>query len=170
MDFTPGAFVNVTEANFKTEELTRFPMAMGTRCNQLAMMIVFESALQVLCDSPFQYRNSPQGLDILKQIPTTWDETKFVDGEMGNFIVVARRSGEEWYVGSMTDWDEREINIPLEFLGKGNFIATVWRDGDDVNTNPTSLIREEIDVNKANIVRAKLAKGGGHVIYFRPKN
>jgi len=84
MDFTPGAFVNVTEANFKTEEETPFPMAMGTRCNQLAMMVVYESALQVLCDSPYNYRKSPQGLDFLKLVPTTWDETKFVNGEMGN--------------------------------------------------------------------------------------
>ena len=169
MDFTPGAYVNVTEANFKTEEETPFPMVMGTRCNQLAMMIVYESALQVLCDSPYNYRKSPHGLDLLKQVPTTWDETKFVAGKMGDFISVARRSGEEWYVGSMTDWDEREIDIPLDFLGEGSYTATVWRDGDDANTNPTSLIREEIDVDMTTILRAQLAKGGGHVIYLRHK-
>ncbi len=169
MDFTPGAFVNVTEANFKTEEFTPFPMAMGTRCNQLAMMIVYESAFQVLCDSPFQYRKSPQGLDLLKQIPTTWDETKFIAGEMANFIVVGRRAGKDWYIGSMTDWDEREIDISLDFLGEGKYTATVWKDGDDANKNPTSLSREELDVENSTTLKIKLAKGGGNVIYARSK-
>ena len=169
MDFTPGAFVNVTKENFKIEDDAPSPMAMGTRCNQLAMMVVFESALQVLCDVPYNYRKSPHGLDFLKIVPTTWDETKVLNEEMANYITVARKAGSEWYVGSMTDWDERELDISMDFLGEGKYIATIWKDGEDANENPVSLIKEEIELDNSTILKAKLAKGGGHVIHIRRK-
>ncbi len=169
MDFTPGAFVNVTEENFKTDDKAPSPMVMGTRCNQLAMMVVYESALQVLCDSPYNYRNSPGGLDFLKIVPTTWDETKVINAEMGNFITVARKSGSDWFVGSMTDWDGRELAIPLDFLEEGDYTATIWKDGIDADENPESIIREILEVNSSSTLKAVLAKGGGHIIYLTPK-
>jgi alpha-glucosidase len=94
MDFTPGAFVNVTAEQFKTESAGHSPMSIGTRCNELAMLVVYESALQVLCDAPYNYRNSPDGLDFLKIVPTTWDQTKVINAEVANYITTARRSGE----------------------------------------------------------------------------
>src|SRR5690606_14564512 len=123
MDFTPGGFRNVTRAAFQTENPA--PNVMGTRTNQLAMLVVFESALQVLCDSPYNYRSSPAGTDFLRHVPTTWDDTRVLAGHPGDFITVARRAGDAWYVGSMTDWTARTLDVPLAFLGPGRYRAEV---------------------------------------------
>ncbi|MCK4894789.1 MAG: glycoside hydrolase family 97 protein, partial [Calditrichia bacterium] len=114
MDFTPGAFQVATQDNFKAQ-ITR-PMAMGTIAHQLAMYVVYESPLQMLVDHPASYFGKP-GLNFLKDVPTVWDETKFIMGEIGDYIVLVRRQGDDWYLGAMTDWDSRQIDIPLDFLG-----------------------------------------------------
>jgi len=135
--------------------------------NQLALMIVYESALQVLCDSPFNYRNSPAGLDFLKIVPTTWDDTRVINADIGNYISIARQSGKEWFVASITDWDQRELKIPLDFLEPGRkFAAKIWQDGEDADTNPASLKSENLAVTSQTIVTAKLAKGGGHIMHI----
>ncbi len=170
MDFTPGAFVNVTPADFKLETESPTPTVMATRTNQLAMMVVFESALQVICDSPDNYRKSPAGLDFLKIVPTTWDETRVLNEQMGDYITVARRSGDEWFIGSMTDGDGRELEIPLSFLASGNYKATIWQDGEDAGEHPANLVREEQTVGAGDVIHARLASGGGHVVYIQPVN
>lgn len=168
MDFTPGAFVNVTKEDFKLETEAPSPMVMGTRCNQLAMFVVYESALQVICDSPDNYRNSPAGLDFLKIVPTTWDETKVINAQMGDLITVARRSGDTWYVGSMTDWDGRTIEIPLDFLKEGSYLATIWKDSENSSKIRAELEKDTQNVNRDLIISAKLVKGGGHVMVISP--
>jgi len=169
MDFTPGAFVNVMPKDFKVETEAPSPMAMGTRCNQLAMMVVYESPLQVLCDAPYNYRSSPQGTDFLKIVPTTWDETKVLNADVGNFITTARKAGEEWYIGSMTDMEARKLTIPLDFLGEGSYRATIWKDAGNSEVDPTNLEKEVIDVDKTSVIEALLAPGGGHVVHIVPK-
>ncbi len=170
MDYTPGAFVNVAKKNFKTEEESPYPMVMNTRTHQLAMMIVYESALQILCDSPYNYQKSPAGLNFLKEVPTTWDETKFIHGEIGEYITVARRSGDTWYVGTLNNSLERKIKIELGFLSSGQHSARIWKDASDANHYPHKLDEIELNVNDTSIVEINLAIGGGCVMVIKNKN
>jgi alpha-glucosidase len=166
MDFTPGAFVNVTVDDFTTEDDAASPMTMGTRCNELAMMVVYESPLQVMCDAPYNYRSSPAGTDFLKIVPTTWDDTRVLNASVGDYITTARKSGNEWYIGTMTDEQGRTLSIPLDFLGEGSFEASIWKDAADADVNPASLEKEVVAVDQDTVLEAVMAPGGGHVIHI----
>ncbi|UCD48841.1 MAG: glycoside hydrolase family 97 protein [Phycisphaerales bacterium] len=169
MDFTPGGFRHGTRETFKVVGGDApAPMVFGTRAFQLAMLVVYESPLQVLCDTPYEYRQSPAGLDFLRIVPTTWDQTEVLNAQVGDFITVARRSGFDWYVGSMNDWTARELTIPLQFLGNNKYEATIWIDGDDTDEKPASLTRTTHAVTKTDQIQATLAPGGGQVIHLRP--
>ncbi|MFC2086678.1 glycoside hydrolase family 97 protein [Bacteroidota bacterium] len=170
MDFTPGGFVHATRGTFKVATEAGLPYAMvkGTRCLQLAMLVVYESALQVLCDSPYNYRNQPQGLDFLKIVPTTWDETIVINGEVGDFITIARKSSEDWYIGCMTDWTARELEISLDFLGDGSYKAKIWSDAPDADVHPEKLVETETILTRDQVHIARLAPGGGQVIHLSP--
>ena len=165
MDFTPGGFRHATKATFKAQNSA--PYVMGTRCHQLAMMVVYESPLQVLCDSPYNYRGQP-GLDFLRIVPTTWDETKVLHGKVGEFITIARRSGEDWFIGSMTNWTERTLEIPLNFLGKGTYTAHLISDTAEANDFPDRIREEKRVVTAKDTIIAKMASGGGHVVHLTP--
>jgi alpha-glucosidase len=170
MDFTPGGFRHGTHSTFKVVGGDApAPMVMGTRCFQLAMMVVYDSPLQVLCDSPYAYRDSPAGLDFLKIVPCTWDRTKVVDGQVGQFICMARQSGNDWYVGAMTDWTARALEIPLDFLGQGTYEATIWSDAPDANDHPENLVKDTRSVTSKDRITSRLASGGGQVICLRPQ-
>ncbi|MBN2088766.1 glycoside hydrolase family 97 protein [candidate division KSB1 bacterium] len=167
MDFTPGGFRHKTKETFKiVGGDAPGPFVMGTRCYQLALMVVFESALQVLCDSPFNYRGQA-GLDFLKIVPTTWDETKVIHGQVGDFITIARRSGKDWFIGSMTDWDARSLEIPLNFLEKGKYEAQIYSDALDADEYPDRLRFEKKIVTSTDKIIAKMAPGGGQVVYLK---
>lgn len=169
MDFTPGGFRNAGRDGFKIVGADApAPMVMGTRCFQLAMLVVYESPLQVLCDSPYQYRSSPDGLDFLRIVPTSWDQTRVINGQVGRFITIARRNGQEWFIGSMNDWRERELDIPLDFLADGVYQATIWSDPADAQQRPCAVIRQTMDVTRSSRIKARLAPGGGQVIHIRP--
>ncbi len=169
MDFTPGGFRHGTKESFKVVGGDApAPMVFGTRAFQLAMMVVYDSPLQVLCDTPYEYRNSPAGLDLLKIVPTTWDETKVLHAQVGDFVTVVRRAGEEWYIGSMTDWTARGLDIPLSFLGNGEYAATIWADAASVVSNPAALTRTTRSVTKADTLHAIMAPGGGHIVHLKP--
>jgi alpha-glucosidase len=169
MDFTPGGFVHGTRESFRVAEATGLPYTMvrGTRCFQLAMMVVYESALQVICDSPYNYRDQP-GLDFLKIVPTTWDETIVPDGVPGDYICIARRSGEEWYIGCMTDWTPRDLELSLDFLGDGTYLAQVWADAPDSDQHPEKLVQEDLVLTREDLHTAVLSAGGGQVIHLTP--
>ena len=171
MDFTPGGFIHGTKETFQPGEQTGLPytMVMGTRCYQLAMLVVYESALQVICDSPYNYRKDPAGLDFLKIVPTTWDETKFLDGKVGDYIIVARKSGSDWYVGGMSDWTPRSLNVSFGFLGPGNFKAEIWKDAPDADKIPAHLVKESISLNSQVKKEINLAPGGGFVMQISPE-
>jgi alpha-glucosidase len=169
MDFTPGGFLNTTKEGFKVVGGDApAPKVMGTRCHNLAMTVVYESPFLVLCDSPFNYRHSPAGLDLLKTVPVTWDETRVLAGQVGDFIVIARRSGREWYMGAMTDWDGRTVDVPVSFLGAGQFKATVWADAPDSNEYPDRLEQKTVIVKSADKLSIRMAGGGGQVVRFVP--
>jgi alpha-glucosidase len=169
MDFTPGGFMHGTQVTFKVAEQARLPYAMvrGTRCFQLAMMVVYESALQVICDSPYNYRNQP-GLDFLKIVPVTWDETVVINGEVGDYITIARRSGEDWYIGAMCDWTPRDLSIPLTFLGEGKYKAHIYADATDADKIPANLTESDIILTSSDVHTARLAPAGGLVMHLSP--
>jgi len=168
MDFTPGGFRHKMKDDFRIVGSNGpGPFTMGTRCFQLAQLIVYESPLQVLCDSPYNYRISPGGLDFLKIVPTTWDETKVLNGKVGDFITIARRSGDDWYIGSMTDWTKRNLEVDLSFIGNGKFEANIWKDAYDTDEYPHHLIKESRIVTSKDKLVAAMGSGGGNVIVLR---
>ena len=170
MDFTPGGFIHGTQETFKvaTEAGLPFTMVRGTRCFQLAMFVVYESALQVICDAPYNYRNSPEGLDFINTVPTTWDETRVINGEVGDYITVARKSNDDWFIGCVTDWTPRDLEIALDFLDEGKYSATIWSDAPDAGHFPEKLVRTEMEYKKDDHLLAKLAPAGGLVIHLTP--
>lgn len=169
MDFTPGGFRQKTPETFRAVGGdSPGPFVMGTRVHQLAMLVVYESALQVLCDSPYNYHSSPAGTDFLKIVPTTWDDTRVINGEVGNFITVARRSGNEWYVGSMVGAQARTLEIPLSFLGQGKYEAEIWADAYEAADYPDRLMKQTCTVTASDTLTAHLAPAGGYIVRLKP--
>src|SRR5580704_6833359 len=127
MDYTPGAMRNATKATFAP--IFQQPMALGTRCQQLAMYVVFESPLEMLSDSPSNYLREPEAMEFLAAVPTTWDETKVLDARIAEYVLLARRNAKDWYLGAMTDWTARELEVDFSFLPEGNFSLDAYQDG-----------------------------------------
>jgi alpha-glucosidase len=159
VDYTPGAMINATKDDFKP--VFNRPMSQGTRAHQLAMYVVLESPLQMLADSPSNYRREPESLAFIAGTPTTWDETRVLDASIGEFIVVARRSGETWYVGGMTNWTARDLEVDLSFLGPGVYQLDLHRDGPNSDRNGVDYVRDQRSVSGADRLRVHLAPGGG---------
>jgi alpha-glucosidase len=161
MDYTPGGFRNVRPQDFEPRHLG--PTVMTTRAQQLAMYVVYESPFAVVADSPDVYVNAA-GTDFLKQVPATWDETRVLSGEIGEYVVIARRSGRDWYVGAMTNEQARSVRVPLQFLPAGAFEATLYQDGG----GPTNLRRETHRVDAKQALTLALAASGGAVVRLMP--
>ncbi len=158
MDYTPGGFNNTVEGKFTPRNIN--PEVMGTRAHQLAMFVVYESPLQVLADSPSSYKGE-DGLDLIREVPTVWDETRFVAGTPGDYIVLARRKGDVWYLGGMTNWEGREIELSLGFMGAGAWKARIWADGAKADKDAEDLDTMELDVDTGAPLAVKMAPGGG---------
>lgn len=161
MDFTPGAMLNATKDEFKANWSR--PMAYGTRCHQLGMYVIYESPIQMLADSPSNYYHEPAAMDFLSKVPTVWDETRGIDGKVGDFIIMARRSGNQWYIGGMTDWTSRDATIKLDFLPEGEHTLTLWQDGPNADKAAVDCITKKITVSKGQTITIPMAKGGGFV-------
>ncbi|MET0309175.1 MAG: glycoside hydrolase family 97 protein [Sphingomonas sp.] len=162
IDYTPGAFINVKPQDFQFRWTA--PMVQTTRAHQLAMFVVYESPLQSVADSPDLYRNAP-GFDFIKAVPADWDETRFIAGDIGEYIVLARRKGRDWYVGAMTNETGRPIELPLSFLGDGQFTADTWQDG----AEPSAVISNRRDkVSRGDVLSLKLAENGGATVRLTP--
>ncbi len=160
MDYTPGAMHNAQEKDFKP--IFETPMSMGTRCHQLAMYVCYESPLQMLCDAPSNYYKEPECMEFLSAVPTVWDETKVFDAKVSDYLFVARRKGNNWYIGGMTDWDERDMVLDLSFLPTGKkYKMTLYQDG--INANRIGIDFKQIKLVIDNNYKQKihLAKGGG---------
>ena len=167
MDYTPGGFRNVTAQEFAPRNLA--PVVMTTRAQQLAMYVVYDSPLQMVADSPGAYRGEP-GAEFLKVVPASWDETKVLAGEIGQYVVIARRRGSDWFVGAMTD-GARRVTIPLGFLGMGAFDATIYADTPESAKTPTRIgITTQRVSGKGTAAGLALAlvQGGGAAIQLRP--
>jgi len=159
MDYTPGAVRNATRETFKP--ILTQPMALGTRCQQLAMYVVFESPLQMLSDSPSNYEREPEAMEFLAAVPTVWDETKVLDGKIADYVLVARRSGKEWYIGAMSDWTPRELDVDFSFLPEGTFRMQWYEDGVNADRMAGDYKMKSSEVSKSTKLKIKLAPGGG---------
>jgi alpha-glucosidase len=164
MDFTPGAMRNAAKGKFEARDVA--PMAQGTRGHQLAMYVVYESPLVMVSDYPEAYEGQP-GLEFIEQVPTVWDETKVLAGEPGQYVVIARRKGDDWYVGAMTNWGSRDFELPLDFLGEGDYQATIFADGADAAADATSLDVTRKTVKAGDRLVLRLAPGGGAAVVLR---
>lgn len=161
MDYTQGAMRNANKGNYRA--VWTEPMSQGTRCRQLAEYVVFESPFNMLCDSPSNYRDEDECAKFIAEIPTVWDETIALDGEVGEYIVIARRSGDRWYVGGITDWEERDIEIDLSELGLKINKGLEFRDGVNANKIAEDYVKKEV-VIEDNIYKVKMRSGGGFVL------
>jgi alpha-glucosidase len=166
VDFHLGGFRAVPRGDFEPRDL--MPVVLGTRCNQLALYVVFDNPMPMVADDPSAYEGQP-GFEFVAEVPTTWDETRFVAGQAGEYVVVARRSGDAWYLGGITNWAARDISLPLGFLGDGQFAASLYVDRSLDGKNPNELQQEQRDVTATTKLEVSLASGGGVAAVFRLK-
>jgi alpha-glucosidase len=165
LDYTPGCFNNATRDGFEPRMVN--PMCQGTRAHQLAMYVVYFSPLQMVSDYPESFDHNP-GMDFLEQVPTVWDETRVVNGNPGEFITMARRKDNTWYLGSMTDWTPRDLEIPLSFLGAGTYQARIYSDGPSAAESPADLTTRNATARADDHLTIHLASGGGLAATFTP--
>ena len=168
MDYTPGGFHSLTPADFKIQQRYHAPFVQTTRGQAVAMYVVYDSPFQMVSDSPDAYKNADgtwaDGAEFIQTVPTSWDETRVLAGDIGQYIVTARRKGDTWYIGAMTNEEGRTIEVPLSFLGKGNFNAHIQQDGTDVNHLTTS----DITTDSGKSLTLTLAPSGGAVAMLTP--
>ncbi|MFT4076510.1 MAG: glycoside hydrolase family 97 protein [Asticcacaulis sp.] len=169
MDYTPGGFRSLTPADFVKQQRYHAPFVQTTRGQAVAMYVVYDSPFQMVSDSPDAYKNSDgswaDGAEFIQSVPTSWDETRVLAGDIGQYIVTARRKGDTWYVGAMTNEEGRTIEVPLSFLGQGNYSAHVQQDGADVNHLSTS----DITADAGKSLTLTLAPSGGAVAVITPQ-
>jgi alpha-glucosidase len=162
MDYTPGAMRNATKTGFRPDG--NMPMSQGTRCHQLAMYVVFEAPLQMLADNPTAYMKEQECTDFISKVPTVFDETVALDGKVGQYVAIARKKDNVWYVGAMSSWTERDITIDCSFIGEGNFEAEIFKDGINADRDATDYKKEIKPVTAADKLTFHLAPGGGLAI------
>jgi alpha-glucosidase len=167
MDYTPGAMVNAPKKSFAA--IFERPMSLGTRAHQLAMYVVYESPLQMLADSPSNYRREPESLEFLRAVPVVWDETRVISAKVGEHILVARRSGRDWWLGAMTDWTGRELTLDLSFLPEAGGLLDAYQDGVNADRWGSDYKRVKMPVDRTTKLQIRLAEGGGWAARITPR-
>ncbi|HEX8038338.1 MAG TPA: glycoside hydrolase family 97 protein [Chryseosolibacter sp.] len=161
MDYTPGTMRNASQRNFRP--IGGNPMSKGTRVNQMAMYIVYDTPLQMLSDNPTAYRKEQECTDFIVNVPVTSDETIPIDGRVGEYVVLVKRKGDTWFVGAMTDWTPRELSIDFSFLDAGIYRAEIFRDGVNAGRDGTDYKNETAEISAGQTLKVHLAGGGGWV-------
>jgi|WetSurMetagenome_2_1015567.scaffolds.fasta_scaffold11355_3 alpha-glucosidase len=165
MDYTPGAFLNVTREQYKNQ----IPAVVwNTRSAELSKFVIYESPLTVVCDHPDNILDQP-GADFLKIVPTVWDDIKFISGYPGNYVAIAKRSGENWFVGVLNNSIGKTIDLKLDFLTAGDYEAEIWADSKDSDISPKELRKAKQTVHHGEIIKITLAKNGGFVAVIKRK-
>ena len=161
MDYTPGAMDNAGKVNFSS----RFsrPMSQGTRVHQMAMYVVYESPLQMMSDNPGNYMNNQECTNFITKVPVVWDECHVLHGSVGDYVVIARKKDDSWYIGGLNDWTARELSLDISFLGEGEFSIEVFKDGVNAGRNATDYIYEKFKINSEDVININMAPGGGWV-------
>ncbi len=167
MDYTPGAMHNANRDGFAYNHFR--PMSQGTRCHQLGLYVVFESPLQMLADTPTNYEREPDAMAFLRAVPSVWDETRVLDARLSDYVLTARRSGSDWFVGAITDWTARELDVDLSFLPAGTFELTEWRDGVNAGRHAEDFRKATQTVTNTTKLRISLAEGGGWAAHIKAK-
>lgn len=160
VDYTPGAMRNATKADWRAMYYT--PASMGTRCHQLAAYIVHDSPFTMLCDAPTNYLNEQECVDFIASLPVEVDSTFIASGELGKYIVTVRKKDVNWYIGGMTNWDERDVQLDFSFLPEGmSYTAVLFKDGVNANKQAEDYCKETIRIDKDSRLTLHLASGGG---------
>lgn len=159
IDYTQGAMRNATRSNYRP--INNEAMSQGTRCRQLAEYVVFESPLNMLCDSPSNYMKEAESTDFIAEIPTVWDQTIALNGEIGKYISIARKKDDTWYVGAMTDWEARTVELDLSFLGDGNYQAEIYKDGVNAEKAARDYVKQTMTIGTDKKLTINMAPGGG---------
>jgi alpha-glucosidase len=165
MDYHQGGFRAVSRSAFKPIYIA--PNVLGTRAHHLAMYVCFDNPQPMVADYPRAYAGQP-GLDFLTAVPTWWDETRVLVGEIGEILVTARRRGRTWYVGGMAAKRAREVALPLSFLGQGRYTAKLWKDAPDSEANPNHIVIDSFSVMSSDTLRVRVSADGGFVAQFSP--
>ncbi len=166
VDYTPGAMRNATKSDFKP--IYSNPLSQGTRCHQLATYVVYDSPFTMLCDAPVYYEKEEDYTKFLSEIPLVADETKILKGIVGEYIVTARRYGTDWYIGGLTNWDDRDLSFELSFLSEtGIYCATIYEDGINANKQAADYKVRKLTVNNKSVLNIKCASGGGFVVKLK---
>ena len=168
MDYTPGAMRNATQSHFHPDN--SLPMSQGTRCHQMAMYTVFEAPLQMLADNPTAYMKEQECTNFISKIPTVFDETVALDGQIGEYICIARKKNDTWYVGAMSNWKARDISIDFSFLGEGNFEAEIFKDGINADRDATDYKKEIKKISSKDKITIHISEGGGLAASIRKIN
>jgi alpha-glucosidase len=158
MDYTPGAFLNVTKTQYKNQTPA---VVWNTRAAELSKFVIYESPLTVVCDHPDNILNQP-GADFLKIVPTTWDDIKFISGYPGDYVAIAKRSGDKWFLGVMNNSIGKNVELSLSFLPAGTYEVTTWADTKNSDKEPKEL-RKATQVIKSGTMKVTMAKNGGFV-------
>ncbi len=159
MDYTSGAMRNASRSDFRP--VNDMPMSQGTRVHQMAQYVVFEVPIQMLSDNPVIYMREHECTDFITKVPTTFDETVPLDSKVAQYVAIARRKGDTWFVGAMTDWTPRELTIDLSFLGAGEYKAEIFSDGINADRDATDYKKEEVNIKVGDKLPVKLKNGGG---------
>lgn len=167
MDYTQGAMRNATKGNYRS--VNNEAMSQGTRCRQLAEYVIFESPLNMLCDSPSNYMAEQECTEFIAAVPTVWDNTVALNGEIAKYVAIARQNGDAWYVGALTNWDARTMELDLSFLGEGNFKGEVFKDGINADRVAKDYKKEIIDIPADRKLPISMAPGGGYVVKITKK-
>ena len=167
MDYEPGILDNATPKTFRP--ISDKVMTIGTRCQQLAMFVVYDSPMQFFSGNPSQGMMEPEFMKLLGSIPTTWDETIIPDARLGEYIVTVRKKGKDWFVGAMTNSQTRSLELKLDFLGEGNFEAEICEDGINADRYPSDYLIRHLSLTKTDNIKIKMAPGGGWMMRLTRK-
>ena len=165
MDYTKGAMRNAAKGNYYPCYYE--PMSQGTRCRQLALYMVLDSPFNMLCDTPSNYEREKECTDFISSVPTVWDQTIVLDGKMGEYIITARRNGDTWYIGGLTNWDARDLEIDLSFLGDKAYSGKLFKDGVNAHRIGRDYKSENIQAKKGDKMKIHLAPGGGFALVLK---
>lgn len=165
-DYHLGGFHAVPKDKFRIQYTN--PLVTSTRCHMLGMYVVLECYLGMICDSPMAYEGQP-GFEFIQKVPTTWDETIVPSASVMEYVTVARRHGSDWYVGAINNSKERSVSFKTDFLSDGNYIAEIYSDADDTDSNPNHLVKRTMKIDKKSTIELQLANSGGAAIHIYPE-
>jgi alpha-glucosidase len=163
MDYTPGAFLNVTREQFRQQTPA---VVWNTRAAELSKFVIYESPLTVVCDHPDNILGQP-GADFLRMVPTVWDDIRFLGGYPGDYVAIAKRSGDTWFVGVMNNSLARSVTLRLDFLPEGKYSAEIWSDTKNSDQSPQDIRKSDRSLSAGDKIKVEMANAGGYVMIIR---